>query len=63
MHRNALMRILSDVEQRLALCEAEIADRHARLVGLDRAGQDRWEAGQAIVGLRTRKRGMSAGVG
>ena len=61
MHRNALLRILADVEQRLALCEAEIADRHARLVELDRAGQDR-EAIQVIAGSGPRKRGMSAGV-
>ena len=53
MHRNALLRILADVEQRLALCEAEIADRHARLVELDRAG----EAIQVIAGLRTTQEG------
>ena len=53
MHRNALLRILADVEQRLAFCEAELADRHARLVELYRAGQDRWEAIKAIAGLRT----------
>jgi hypothetical protein len=29
MHRNALLRILANVEQRLALCEAELADRLA----------------------------------
>ena len=56
MHRNALLRILADVEQRLALCEAEIADWHARLVELDRAGQDR-EAIQVIAGLRTTQEG------
>jgi hypothetical protein len=53
MHRNALLHILADVEQRLAFCEAELADRHARLVELDRAGQDRWKVIQAIAGLRT----------
>jgi hypothetical protein len=37
MHRNALLRILADVEQRLALCEAKIADRHARLAHFLRA--------------------------
>jgi hypothetical protein len=57
MHRNALLRILADVEQRLALCEVELADRHARLVEFDRAGQDRWEANQAIAGLRTTQEG------
>jgi hypothetical protein len=57
MHRNALLRVLADVEQRLALCEAELADRNARLVELDRAGQDRWEANQAIAGLRTTQEG------
>jgi hypothetical protein len=57
MHRNALLRILADVEQRLALCEAEVADRHARLVELDRAGQGRWEAIQAIAGLRITQEG------
>jgi hypothetical protein len=36
MHRNALLHILADVEQRLALCEAELAYRRARL---DRVGQ------------------------
>ena len=55
MHRNALLRILADVEQRLALCEAELADRHARLVEL--AGQNRWEAIQAVAGLRTTQAG------
>ena len=48
---------LADVEQRLALCEAELADRHARLVELERAGQDRWKAIQAIAGLRTTQAG------
>ena len=57
MHRNALLRILADVEQRLALCEAELADRHARLVELYRAGQDTWEAIKAIAGLRTTQAG------
>ena len=57
MHRNALLHILADVEQRLALCKAELADRHARLVELDRAGQGRWEAGQAIAGLRIMQEG------
>ena len=57
MHRNALLRILADVEQRLALCEAELADRHARFVKLGRAGQDRWKAIQAIAGLRTTQDG------
>jgi hypothetical protein len=52
MHRNVLLRILADLEQRLALYEAELADRHARLVELERAGQDRWKAIQAIAGLR-----------
>ena len=56
MHRNALLRILADVEQRLALCEAELTDRHARLVELDRAGRGR-EAIQAIAGLRTTQAG------
>ena len=50
MHRNALLRILADVEQRIALCEAELANQHARFVEL--AGQNRWEAIQAVVGLR-----------
>jgi len=53
MHRNALLRILADVEQRIALCEAEIADRHARLVESYRAGQAKREAIDAIAGLRT----------
>ena len=57
MHRNALLHILADVEQRLALCEAELADRHARLVELDRADQDRWKAIQAIAGLSITKEG------
>ena len=57
MHRNALLHILADVEQRLALCEAELADRHARLVELDRAGQGRWDAIQAIAGLRSTQEG------
>ena len=57
MHRNALLHILADVEQRLALCEAELADRHARLVELDRAGQDRWKAIQAIAGLSITQEG------
>jgi hypothetical protein len=57
MHRNTLLRILADVEQRLALCEAEIADRHARLVERDRAGQTRWEAIRAIAGLRITQQG------
>jgi hypothetical protein len=51
MHRNALLHILADVEQRLALCEAELADRHARLVELDRAGQEGGKAIQAIAAL------------
>jgi hypothetical protein len=57
MHRNALLRILADVEQRLALCEAELADRHARLVEFERAGQDGWKAIQVIAGLRTTQAG------
>jgi hypothetical protein len=55
MHRNALLRILADVEQRLALCEAELADRRARLVEV--ADQNRWEAIQAIAGLRITQEG------
>jgi len=55
MHRNALLRILADVEQRIAFCEAELADRHARLVEL--AGQNSWEAIQAVAGLRTTQAG------
>jgi hypothetical protein len=47
MHRNALLRILADVEQRLALCEAELAYRRARL---DRVGQATREATDAIAG-------------
>ena len=47
MHRNTLLRILADVEQRLALCEAELADRHARFVELD----------EAIARLRTTQEG------
>jgi hypothetical protein len=57
MHRNTLLHILADVEQRLALCEAELAYRRARLVDLDRAGQDRWKAIQAIAGLRITQEG------
>jgi hypothetical protein len=53
MHRNALLHILADVEQRLALCEAELAYRRARLVELDRAG----ESLQVIAGLRTTQQG------
>ena len=61
MHRNALLRILADVEQRLAFCEAELAYRRARL---DRVGQATREAIVAIAGLRTaqaaheRRRGL-----
>ena len=47
MHRNALLRILADVEQRLAFCEAELAYRRARL---DRVGQATREAIDAIAG-------------
>ena len=57
MHRNALLRILADVEQRIALCEAEIADRHARLVESYRAGQAKREAIDAIAGLRITQEG------
>ena len=42
MHRNTLLRILADVEQRLAFCEAELAYRRARL--------DRAEAIDVIAG-------------
>jgi hypothetical protein len=61
MHRNALLHILADVEQRLALCEAELAYRRARL---DRVGQATREAIDAIAGLGTvqaaheRRRGL-----
>jgi hypothetical protein len=54
MHRNALLHILADVEQRLALCEAELAYRRARL---DRVGQATREAIDAIAGLRTTQGG------
>ena len=47
MHRNALLRILSDVEHRLALCEAELAYRRARL---DRVGQATREAIDVVAG-------------
>jgi len=54
MHRNAFLHILADVEQRLALCEAELAYRRARL---DRVGQATREAIDAIAGLRIMQAG------
>jgi len=56
MHRNTLLHILADVQQRIALCGAEIADRHARLVERDRARQDREDI-QVIAGLRITQEG------
>ena len=54
MHRNALLHILADVEQRLALCEAELAYRRARL---DPVGQATREAIDAIAGFRIPQEG------
>ena len=47
MHRNTLLHILVDLEQRIAFCEAELAYRRARL---DRVGQATREAIDAIAG-------------
>ena len=55
MHRNTLLHILVDLEQRIACCEAELAYRRARL---DRVGQATREAIDAIAG-----NSASAGVG
>jgi len=47
MHRNTLLHILVDLEQRIACCEAELVYRRARL---DRVGQATREAMDAIAG-------------
>jgi hypothetical protein len=47
MHRNTLLSILADLEQRITFCEAELAYRRARL---DRVGQATREAIDAIAG-------------
>jgi len=47
MHRNTLLHILADLEQRIAFCEAELACRRARL---DRVGQATREAIDVIAG-------------
>ena len=47
MHRNMLLHMLADLEQRIAFCEAELAYRRARL---DRVGQATREAIDAVAG-------------
>ena len=47
MHRNTLLHMLADLEQRIAFCEAELAYRRARL---DRVGQATREAIDVIAG-------------
>ena len=47
MHRNTLLHMLADLEQRITFCEAELAYRRARL---DRVGQATREAIDAIGG-------------
>ena len=47
MHRNTLLHMLADLEQRITFCEAELAYRRARL---DRVGQATREAIDAVAG-------------
>jgi uncharacterized small protein (DUF1192 family) len=53
MHRNALLYILADLEQRITFCEAELAYRRARL---DRVGQATREATDAIAREQRKRR-------